>query len=241
MSLSLQGTYALVTGSTDGLGKKTAFELARQGAHLIIHGRSQEKVARTVQELQKEIPSAQCHTIICDLEKPETVGKAFSSIERLDILINNAGVWKEGSTLHLSSKNIIELVTVNTMAPLLITRLLLPRLLQSDFGQIINVVSIAGVEIPFGYYHTLYTATKFAMQGFTEGLAKEFYNKNLRVMGYYPGGMETNIFKKAGNKYNSHEPWMFDPQESAEAILFMLTRNKKINLKRMDVVNQLEI
>jgi short-subunit dehydrogenase len=60
-------------------------------------------------------------------------------------------------------------------------------------------------------------------------------------MGYYPGGMETKLFKKAGNDYKEHEPWMFDPQESVEAIIFMLTRNKKINVKRMDLINQLEI
>ena len=59
-------------------------------------------------------------------------------------------------------------------------------------------------------------------------------------MGYYPGGMETELFKKAGIGYKKHEPWMFDPQESVDAILFMLTRDPKLNIKRLDLINHLQ-
>lgn len=77
------------------------------------------------------------------------------------------------------------------------------------------------------------------MQGFSEATAKEFEGKNLRVMGYYPGGMGTKLFFKAGESYKDNEPWMFDPEESVEAIIFMLTRNEKVNIKRLDLINQL--
>lgn len=159
----------------------------------------------------------------------------------MDILINNAGIWEEGDTLDITPERIIELTHVNLLAPLLISRTLLPVLLKAEFGQIFNTVSIAGVEIPAGYYHTVYSAVKIGLQGFTEAMAKEFFNKNLRVMGYYPGGMETKFFEKAGMDYKPHEPWMFDTQESVEAIIFMLTRNPKVSVKRMDLINQLEV
>jgi meso-butanediol dehydrogenase/(S,S)-butanediol dehydrogenase/diacetyl reductase len=113
-------------------------------------------------------------------------------------------------------------------------------LLQSDFAQIINVSSVAGVEIPQDYYHVIYSAAKFGMQGFSEALAKEFFNKNLRVTGFYPGGMETNLFTKAGMDYKKHEPWMFNPQESVDAILFALKQDKKVSIKRMDLINQMD-
>src|SRR5690606_32687687 len=116
-------------------------------------------------------------------------------------------------TVEILPERIIELVNVNLASYLLTTRTLLPVLQESEFSQILNVVSVAGIEIPFDYYHTIYSATKFGLQGFNEALAKEFDNKNLRVMGFYPGGMETKIFKKAGNDYEVHEPWMFDPIE----------------------------
>jgi short-subunit dehydrogenase len=123
---------------------------------------------------------------------------------------------------------------------MLVTRSLLPIIQKSDFGQILNVVSVSGIEIPFDYYHTIYSATKFGLQGFSEALAKEFENKSLRIMGYYPGGMSTKLFKKAGQDYKDNEPWMFDPKESVEAMIFMLTRNPKINIKRMDLINHLQ-
>lgn len=240
MALSLSGKTILITGSTDGLGKRLAEELLRQNAHIIIHGRSKEKVTETLEELHARYPEADIDSLVCDLTNTQEIKQKFSNINTLDILINNAGIWLDGNTTDASFEKIEELTHTNLLAPLLITRILLPILLQSAFAQILNTVSIAGVEIPVGYYHTIYSATKFGMQGFTESLAKEFYNKNLRIMGYYPGGMETNLFKKAGNNYKTHEPWMFSTDESVEAMLFMLTRSEKVNLKRMDLINQLE-
>lgn len=239
MAIPVSGKHILVTGSTDGLGKELAFKLTKEGAHVILHGRSKEKLLQVEEEIKK-IATANMISIVCDLTQPETIQNAFFQVENLDILINNAGVWLEGNTLDAVPEKIIELTKVNLLTPFLITQTLLPKLLKSDFGQILNVVSIAGVEIPAGYYHTIYSGVKFGLQGFTEALAKEFYNKNLRVMGYYSGGMDTNLFKKAGNTYKEHEPWMFNVQQSVEAMLFMLTRDKKVTIKRMDLINQLE-
>jgi short-subunit dehydrogenase len=240
MSFSLKSKTALVTGSTDGLGKTIALELASHGAHVIVHGRDSSKVETTLSEIKKINPSGEHKGIVCDLINPKDIEEKFSEVTAVDILINNAGVWLEGDTTEATSEKILELLNVNLGAPLLLAHKLLPILVKSEFGQILNVSSIAGVEIPVGYYHTVYSATKFGVQAFSEALAKEFENKNLRVMGYYPGGMETNIFKKAGIDYKAHEPWMFDPKESAEAILFMLTRDSKVNVKRMDLINHLQ-
>ncbi|MBL8014578.1 MAG: SDR family oxidoreductase [Candidatus Doudnabacteria bacterium] len=239
MSFSLKNKVVLVTGSTDGLGKLLVQELARQGAQVIVHGRDAAKVGQLVKHLN-EINSKENQSVVCDLNKPEEVGKAFGAIETLDVLINNAGVWEEGDTENVTPERIIELVNVNLASYLLTFRTLLPVLQKSGFSQVLNVISVAGYEVPIDYYHTIYSATKYGLQGFTEATAKEFFNKNLRVMGFYPGGMETRLFKKAGIEYEDKEPWMFPPQESVEAILFMLTRNPKVSVKRMDFINQLE-
>jgi short-subunit dehydrogenase len=237
MPTSLSQKTALVTGSTDGLGKLIAVELAKQGANVIVHGRSEEKVQSVIEELKKINADGQHTGITCDFNTPSEIEKKFSGIAQIDILINNAGVWLEGNTVDSSLEKIHELVHVNLVAPLLLTRVLLPVLKKADFAQILNVSSIAGVEIPVGYYHTVYSATKFGVQAFSEALAKEFDNTNVRVMGYYPGGMDTKLFAKAGLDYKESEPWMFDPQESVDAIVFMLTRSSKINVKRMDLIN----
>lgn len=232
--MDLKGKKVLITGSTDGLGKVLAQELVKKGAKVIVHGRESSKVDAVVKEIGAE------EGIACDLTKPETVSEAFSSIQDLDILINNAGVWLEGATKDATDDKIIELVNVNLASHLIISKTLLPVLLKSEFGQILNTVSVAGIEIPFDYFHTIYTATKYGMQGFSEALAKEFDNTNLRIMGFYPGGMETGLFVKAGIEYKRREPWMFDPQESVDAMVFMLTRNKKVNIKRLDLINHLQ-
>lgn len=231
--MNLSNKIILITGSTDGLGKKLAQELTHAGAKVIIHGRDSQKVAETVQELGAH------DGVVCDFNQPELIPAAFAQITKLDILINNAGTWLEGATTEARLETILQLVHVNLASHLVTTRTLLPILEQAEFGQILNVVSVAGIEIPFDYFHTIYSATKFGMQAFSEATAKEYMNKNIRVMGFYPGGMETKLFEKAGDDYQPHEPWMFDPQESVEAMMFMLTRNQKVNIKRLDLVNQL--
>lgn len=232
--MELKNKIILITGSTDGLGKQLAKALVDLECKVIIHGRNKEKVDNVVKEI------GAIDGIVCDFNKPETVENAFSEVERLDVLVNNAGTWLESDTINAPVERIIELVNTNLSSQLLATRILLPNLQKSEFGQILNTVSVAGIELPVGYYHTIYTATKYGMQGFSEALAKEFEDKNLRVMGFYPGGMETKIFEKGGDNYKDHEPWMFEVKESVETIIFMLTRNPKVNIKRLDLINHLQ-
>ncbi len=240
MSYDLKNKTVLVTGSTDGLGRLLVLELARQGASVIVHGRSSQKTEPVVKELREINIEGSFSSIECDLSKPETIVEALADIKQLDILVNNAGVWQEGNTVEIDPAKIIEVTNVNLSAPMIITRALLPVLLKSPYSQILNTSSIAGVTLPEGYYHTIYTATKWGLQAFTEAMAKEYDGKNLRIMGYYPGGMNTKLFVKGGIDYKENESWMFDPQESVDAIIFMLTRNPKISLKRMDLINHLQ-
>ncbi len=239
MTYDLKNKTVLITGSTDGLGRLLSLQLAREGANVIVHGRSPEKTESVLTELQAINPQGTFSSIVCDLSKPETIVEAFTGIKQLDILVNNAGIWQEGNTVEEAPERIIEVTNVNLSSPMVLTRVLLPTLLDSPYSQILNTSSIAGVTLPEGYYHTIYTATKWGLQAFTEAMAKEYDGKNLRVMGYYPGGMNTKLFVKGGIDYKENEPWMFDPQESVEAIIFMLTRNPKVSLKRMDLINHL--
>lgn len=240
MEFNLSGKTVLITGSTDGLGKALALRLASRGAELILHGRNEKKLTSLSDEISKISNTKSINTILCDLNSIDDIFGKFTTIKSLDIVINNAGLWLEGNTIEATPERIIELNNINLLAPMLITRALIPVLQKSNFGQIINISSVAGVEIPSGYFHTIYSATKIGLQGFTEALVKEFENTNIRVMGFYPGGMETDLFKKAGENYEKHEPWMFDVNESVDAIEFMLTRSTKVNLKRLDLFNHLQ-
>lgn len=246
MAIDLTGKRILITGSTDGLGLKLALELARSGVEIIIHGRDQNKIQNTLDQLNQINQSSGStnntnhSSILCDFNDPASIENAFGSIQELDILVNNAGVWYEGATLDIPHSKIIEMVNVNITSYLMVARTMLPVLLKSEYAQILNVISVAGQEVPTEYFHTIYSATKYALQGFSEAMEKEFTGENLRVMGFYPGGMDTDLFKKAGLDYAKGESWMFDMQESVEAMMFMLTRSPKINIKRLDLVNHLD-
>lgn len=237
MTCSLQNKIALVTGSTDGVGKLTAVELAKAGSNVIIHGRNKEKAIQVHNELKKINPECHHKILICDFNEPQQITNKFSLIKKLDILINNAGIWNEGATLNLTPERAIALVNVNLTSAIVATRVLLPALLKSEFGQILNVISRAGYNIPEDHNRSVYTATKFGLKGFSESLTKEFYNTNLRVMGIYPGGMETDLFEKAGNTTKKQDPDNFNPQETADLIMFMLKANPEINIKRLDIEN----
>lgn len=236
MKLDLKNKKVLITGSTDGLGKLLALELDKLGATVIVHGKDKTKIDNVLDSLKNNNDKEH---VLCDLRNSQEIKEKFSSIKDIDILVNNAGLWAEGNTLDISEERIIDLINVNLASYLIVTRTLLPKLLKSEFSQLLNVISVAGYEVPTAYYHTIYSATKYGLQGFSEAMAKEFDGKNMRVMGYYPGGMDTKLFVKAGEDYKESEPWMFDPMESVEAIIFMLTRNPKVNVKRMDLINQL--
>lgn len=236
MSLDLKDKKVLITGSTDGLGKELAISLSKLGCKIIVHGRNEDKAKQVISLLE-----GQGHKyIVCDFNNPKDIENSFSDIKELDILVNSTGVWDERNTKDVEVEKIIEMVNVNTTSYLVTCKTLLPILTNSKYAQILNIVSVAGIEIPFDYYHTVYTATKYALQGYSEALEKEYKNTNVRVMGFYPGGMNTRLFEKAGMDYTLNEPWMFDVTESVEAIIFMLTRSDKVNIKRMDLVNHLE-
>jgi len=173
MSLELKNKIVLITGSTDGLGKNLAQELSKLGCKIIIHGKNEDKAKKVLSQLSGDGHSY----IICDFKNPQNIKQSFSQIEKLDILVNNTGIWDEQDTIKIEPEKIIEMVNVNTTAYLLTTRILLPVLLKSDYAQILNTVSVAGYELPDGYAHTTYTATKFALQGYSEAMAREFKKK----------------------------------------------------------------
>src|SRR5581483_8095422 len=97
MSIDLKNKHILITGSTDGLGKATAVSLAKLGAQIILHGKEKEKLETTVREVQK-VSQHPVASVLCNLTDEKEILKQFSLIKKLDILINNAGIWYTGST-----------------------------------------------------------------------------------------------------------------------------------------------
>jgi retinol dehydrogenase-12 len=136
---------ALVTGSTDGIGKQTALELAKKGFHVIIHGRKEGKCIRTRDEILFNVNEAKLDYVVADFASFDSVRILHEEIkmkyDKIDVLVNNAGVYMGKKVI--TADGFETTFQVNHLSPFLLTNLLLPFIEKSDDGRIVNVSSMA--------------------------------------------------------------------------------------------------
>jgi NAD(P)-dependent dehydrogenase (short-subunit alcohol dehydrogenase family) len=194
----------LVTGATDGLGRRVAFELAGRGATVLLHGRSRERLEATIEEVRRETGSEKVGFYLADLSSLAEVRALAEEVlaeqDRLDVLINNAGViaGERGE-----SEDGYELTfAVNYLAHFLLTRLLLPLLRDSAPARIINVASAGQSPVDFDdvmleySYDPMraYTRSKLAQVMFTFELAQRLRDSGVTVNALHPASlMETKM------------------------------------------------
>lgn len=182
----------IITGASDGLGKAIAKELKEH--NLILISKDSEQLKKVAQELN-------CQYYTCDLTNYNAIEYVISKINDVDILINNAGVWLAGDLEENTFDQISNCIDVNTKAPIYMTKAVLPIMRNKKSGLIINVCSQSSFDNDD--FATVYTASKWAMRGFNRAIQKVLSKENIKVTGFYPGFMQTNIFKKAGNDYDT--------------------------------------
>ena len=134
----------LITGSTDGIGKITATTLAKQGHTVIVHGRNKAKAEKVCQEIKSETGSSRVDYTIADLlslaDVKQMADEFNKKYEQLDVLINNAGAFF-GKKRETTKEGFEKTITVNLLAPFLLSQLLLPILAKSGSARIINLSS----------------------------------------------------------------------------------------------------
>ena len=142
----------LVTGATDGLGRALARELAARGATVLLHGRTKARLEDTRREIVEATGSDRLQTYLADLASLEQVRRLGREVdgdqERLDVLVNNAGIGGDGPRQESADGHELRFV-VNYLAPFLLTELLLPLLRRSAPARIVNVASVGQVPIDF--------------------------------------------------------------------------------------------
>ncbi len=203
---SIEGKRVIVTGSTDGIGKETAKELLKRGAKVVIHGRSKEKIEKTVEELKNY---GEVEGIRADFSSLSEVKGMAKEVEKrfpdLKVLINNAGVFEP--TKRLSKDSYEMTFAVNHLAHFALTLLILPLLSKNQPSRIINVSSMAhSYDIDFsnlqgekGYSaYTAYSYSKLANILFTFELAERLKNLglNITVNCLHPGVIGTKLLRK---------------------------------------------
>lgn len=226
----LQGRKALITGGGRGLGKATALALAAEGVDIAITGRNEDVLLQTIAELQafgvKAIYS------VFDVTNLEEVKKGILYITEafghIDILINNAGTATFGSFLEMDPIRWKQILDVNVMGIYNVTYEVLPKMIERSTGDIINVASTAGLR--GNANTTAYSASKFAVVGFSEALMMEVRKHNIRVSTLTPSTIATEMSLSL-NLTDGNPDKVLQAEDFAELIVAQLKLNRRAMLK----------
>lgn len=183
--MRLDGKVALVTGAGSGIGAALATELSRRGARPILLGRTRETLERTRAGLADPANAEILCTDLADAAERAAVARQIGA---LDVLVNNAGVVAAAPLMQQSDDDWRQMLEINLLAPMSLTRALLPRLAASK-GRVVNVGSMFG-DIAFPFF-AAYSATKFGLRGWSEGLRREVAELGVGVTYCAPRGTRT--------------------------------------------------
>jgi NAD(P)-dependent dehydrogenase (short-subunit alcohol dehydrogenase family) len=225
----VQGKVVLITGSTDGLGREVARRVAALGAEVIVHGRSQERGAALVREIASgrkgaaRFYAADFASLAQVRELAQTI---LSDFTRLDVLVNNAGIWLSDGRRQVSADGHELHFAVNYLAGFLLTRMVLPRITRSAPSRIVNVSS--GAQSPIDFSDVMLTRPGRATQGygqsklaqvmFTLDLARELQDTQVRAVALHPATMmDTGMVRQSGMRA------MSSVDEGANAVMNLLT------------------
>lgn len=192
---SLQGKIAVITGGSNGIGKATVQKFAREGAVVIIWDVVQEAGENLANELQGHGQNVYFAKV--DTTDDKAVEKATAEIvkthNRIDILINNAGITRDSTLLKMTQEQWNQVIDVNLTGVYNCTRNIAPIMAENSFGVILNASSVVGLYGNFG--QTNYAATKAGVIGMTQTWARELGRKGIRVNAVAPGFILTDMVR----------------------------------------------
>jgi short-subunit dehydrogenase len=195
--VNYSGCVVIVTGASSGIGKQIALDFAKRGATLMLVARRESLLQQTAEECAQL--GAQACILPGDLSSrafaESVVGATLARFHRIDILINNAGIAKHKQIYDVTPEDIDDTMRVNFMAPAYLTLAALPPMLRQHEGYIVNISSGAGRMA--SARGTVYAASKFALTGFSEGLAIDLAGSNIHCAVIHAGPIETDIWDKA--------------------------------------------
>lgn len=222
----LKGKTVLLTGGSRGVGPIVAEALARRGANIALAARSKSGLDDVATRLREIGIKTLVMTI--DLkqqsQREELVAEALKGFGRIDILVNNAGLETEGAYAELSWPSIQETIEVNLIAPMALTRLVLPEMLERKAGHIVNIASIAAKS--GAPYAATYSGTKAGLAEWTRALRLELADTGVNFSTIFPGYVrEVGMFAK----YGVRSPWIVGscgPSQVAEAVVDAIEKNQ---------------
>jgi NAD(P)-dependent dehydrogenase (short-subunit alcohol dehydrogenase family) len=184
---TFEGSTALVTGATAGIGYAIALELARQGAEVVVHGRNAERGVKAVQQIENAGGTARF--VAADLSDADDVRRLAAEAGDVDILVNNAGIYEFASTFDTDDADFDAHFDTNLRAPYILVQKLVPGMIERGHGSVVNISTVAA-STPSADAG-IYGASKAALDLLTKLWADEFGGAGVRVNAIAPGPIET--------------------------------------------------
>lgn len=224
--MTIEGKVVLITGASKGIGAACAAELRRRGAKLSL-------VARSGDGLRAAASSDDLITA-CDVtdaaSREHAVRRTMDRFRRIDVLINNAGVGLYSPSWQASFDDVRAMYELNVFAVIGMTQLVVPHMRKERFGTVVNISSIGGqIALP---WFTLYSSTKFAICGLTDGLRMELARDGIRAMLVCPGYVKTDfqdnvLGGRPPDRLRRSKKFAVTPEECARAIARGLERDAR--------------
>jgi short-subunit dehydrogenase len=218
---------ALITGASKGIGLAVAHKLAQNGYSLALSSRSGDALQALVNELSRQYPQQQFLSFVADLSQPETACAALvqavlaSPLQKIDVLVNNAGVSGRISLLtEISDADVMATLALNLAAPVLMTKHVLPHMVQRGAGHIVNISSVAG-KTAFPYW-SVYCASKFGLSALAEAVGEEQRQNGIKVCTLHPGAVDTPLWDSVDA--NAQRDNMLTPDTVANAVWYALSQ-----------------
>lgn len=237
--MKLKNKVVVITGASQGLGKELAKKISGEGSIVLLIARSEDLLIELRSEIESKGGSAEY--FVCDIRDLENVRSAAKKIkdkfQKIDILINNAGIWTDNELEEIEPGRRNNAFETNVLGHIQVTEEFLP-LLNIDDSIIFNVISTSGVpNIPAGNNSSwkTYGASKWGMVGYTNSLKESLRDTNTKVIQYFPGGFESNLYENAGRDDPHGQPWMMRTEDVADIVLFALTRPEDVYVEQIVV------
>lgn len=187
----MKGRVAFVTGASQGIGRECALSLARAGARVVAGARNAQKLADLVSEIQAA--GGEALAVELDVTSAESVKTAFAEAEKafgpVEILVNNAGVTKDGLAMRMSPEAWAEVIDTNLTGAFRCIQAVMRSMMKQRWGRIINISSVVGLSGNPGQAN--YVSSKAGLIGLTKSLAQELGSRNITVNAVAPGFIET--------------------------------------------------
>lgn len=241
----IRGNVALITGASSGIGAATALGLAEAGVKVGIAARRADRLEALKAEIERK--GGQARILEMDVADAASVNagaqKLLDAYGSINILFNNAGLMPISNIDEFKTDEWERMVDVNIKGVLNATAAVLPQMIKQHSGHIFNLSSIAGRRV-FGPGFTIYSATKFAVTAFSEGLRMEVGKKhNIRVTSIQPSRVVSELIEQTSNPAirkaiadSAALVTLIDPSEIAKAVLYAVQAPEQVNLAELFIL-----